>query len=108
MNVRREVSAEKISLKSRARRSKRGLRNNTMIDPVSAPLGASALQGMQNAEAQFEKAAGRIVQLPAAVGGGGDTVDLSAEIVAMLSARDNFMANVEAAKTGDSLQRALL
>ncbi len=81
-----------------------------MIDPVSAPLGASALQGMQNAEAQFEKAAGRIAQLPAATGAGagGDIVDLSAEIVAMLSARDNFMANVEAAKTGDALQRALL
>lgn len=81
-----------------------------MIDPVSSPIGASALQGMQNAEAQFQKAAGRIAQLPAAVDPGavGDTVDLSAEIVAMLSARDNFMANVEVAKSGDSMQRALL
>ena len=82
-----------------------------MIDPVSTPIAVSSLQGIENAQAQFEHAAGRVARLPAAVDDGaaaGDTVDLSAEIVAMLSARDNFMANVEAAKTGDELQRVLL
>ena len=85
------------------------------MNPVSSwsPIGASFLQGMQNAQAQFDKAASRIAQLPngvdaGAAGAGGDTIDLSAEIVAMMSARDNFMANVEAAKTGDSMQRTLL
>ena len=68
---------------------------------------------MQNAQAQFDKAASRIAQLPNGLDAGtsgatGDTIDLSAEIVAMMSARDNFMANVEAAKTGDSMQRTLL
>ena len=65
---------------------------------------------MQNAEAQFQAAAGKIAQLPAVLQNpqNPDTVDLSAEMVALLSARDNFMANVEAAKTGDQLQRALL
>ena len=81
-----------------------------MIDPVSSPIGLSSLQGMKNAEAQFQTAAGKIAQLPDVLQNPPktDTVDLSAEMVAMLSARDNFMANVEAAKTGDELQRALL
>jgi len=79
-----------------------------MIDPVSTPIGFSSLQGMQQAEAQFNTAAGKIAQLPSTANGGGDTVDLSAEIVAMMGARDNFMANVGAAKTGDQLQRTLL
>lgn len=79
-----------------------------MIDPVSTPIGFSSLQGMQKAEAQLNTAAGRIAQLPTAANGGGDTIDLSAEIVALMSARDNFMANVGAAKTGDQIQRALL
>lgn len=81
-----------------------------MIDPVSSSIGTSSLLGMQNAENQFQVAAGKIAQLPAALQNPQkpDTVDLSAEMVAMLSARDNFMANVEAAKTGDQLQRTLL
>ena len=81
-----------------------------MIDPVSSPISVTSLQGMQKAEAQLEHAAGRIARLPAAVQNpqDPDTVDLSAEIIAMMGARDNFMANVEAAKTGDELQRALL
>ena len=81
-----------------------------MIDPVSSPIGFSSLQGIQNAEKQFETAARGVAKLPNAVeaGAGPDTVDLSAEIVAMMSARDNFMANVESAKTGDELQRTLL
>ena len=80
------------------------------VCPSCSPIGDSALQGMQKAQAQFDKAAGRIAQLPNAAdaGAGGDTIDLSAEIVAMMSARDNFMANVEAAKTGDAMQRTLL
>ena len=87
------------------------------MNPVCSscsPISASALQGMQKAEAQLGTAANKIAQLPNAVDGGatgaagGDTVDLSAQMVALLSARDNFMANVEAFKTGDSMQRTLL
>lgn len=81
-----------------------------MIDPVSTPLSVSSLQGMQNAEARFQTTAERIAQLPGAWQNpqSPDRIDLSAEMVAMMSARDNFMANVEAAKAGDGLQRALL
>lgn len=75
-----------------------------MIDPVSGSIAVTSLQGMQKAESQVYTAAARIAAWPDT----SDTVDLSAEMVAMMSARDNFMANVEAAKTGDEMQRALL
>ena len=88
----------------------------TPVCSSCSPIGASALQGMQKAEAQLGKAADKIAQLPNAVDSGtagatgspGDTVDLSTQMVALLGARDNFMANVEAFKTGDSMQRTLL
>ena len=75
-----------------------------MIDPLSSPIAASSLRGMESAISQFQKAAENIAQAPEHP----DTVDLSAEMIALLSARDNFMANVEAAKTGDAIQRSLL
>lgn len=81
-----------------------------MINPVSTPIPISSLEGMQNAQAQLEAAAGKIARLPAALQNPepGDTVDLSAEMIALMSARDNFMANVGAAKSGDAIERALL
>ena len=75
-----------------------------MIDPFSSPIAATSLRGMESAISQLQTAAERIAQAPE----NPDTVDLSAEMIAMLSARDNFMANVEAAKTGDAIHRSLL
>lgn len=88
----------------------------TPVCSSCSPISASAVQGMQKAEAQLGKAADKIAQLPNALnaeangasGPSGDTVDLSTQMVALLGARDNFMANVEAFKTGDSMQRTLL
>jgi len=84
-----------------------------MTNPVSSPIALSSLQGMQKAETQFQTAAGNIAQLSAAPQGppnpqAPDSLDLSSQMVALLGARDNFMANVGAAKTGDEMQRALL
>ena len=81
-----------------------------MVNPVANSIAASSLEGMHRAEEQLNAAAGRIARMPANAGPGqsGDVVDLSAEMVALMTARDNFMANVGAAKTGDQLQRALL
>jgi len=83
-----------------------------MIDPVSTlpSIAQTSLQGMQRAQAQLNTAATNIARLPEVTqpGQGGDVVDLSTDMVALLSSRDNFMANVEAAKTGDQMQRDLL
>lgn len=84
-----------------------------MTDPVSSSISYTSLQGMQKAESQLQAAASNIAQMPAALQDpqnpqAPDSLDLSAQMVALLSARDNFMANVGAAKTGDEMQRALL
>ena len=78
-----------------------------MTNGVSSTIYASSLQGMQRAETQLQKAAAGIAQWPNAAPDG-DTLDLSAEMVALMTSRDNFMANVEAARTGDEMQRTLL
>jgi hypothetical protein len=82
-----------------------------MIEPVSSPsILESSLQGMNKTQAQLGTTAARLARLPAAPEPGqvSDTVDLSTEMISLLNSRDNFMANVEAAKTGDQLQRSLL
>ena len=83
-----------------------------MIDPVSTfpSIAETSLQGMQRAQAQLNVAASNIAKTPQVTEPcqGGDVVDLSTDMVALLSSRDNFMANVEAAKTGDQMQRDLL
>jgi flagellar hook protein FlgE len=59
---------------------------------------------MQKAETQLNTAANKIAQSAQS----GDTLDLSSDMVSLITARDNFMANVGAAKSGDEMQRALL
>ncbi len=81
-----------------------------MIAPVPPSIASSSLQGMQKAQAQLNKTAANIAALPAAADTPPttDTLDLSTDMVNLISARDNFMANVGAAKTGDEMQRTLL
>ncbi|MGA2600201.1 MAG: hypothetical protein ABSH09_24810 [Bryobacteraceae bacterium] len=76
-----------------------------MINPVASSVSAASLQGMQKAETQLNTTANKIAQFPQ---NGGDTLDLSSDMVSLISSRDNFMANVGAAKTGDAMQRAAL
>lgn len=75
-----------------------------MINPVASSVSAASLQGMQKAETQLNTAANKIAQSAQS----GDTLDLSSDMVSLITARDNFMANVGAAKSGDEMQRALL
>ncbi len=72
---------------------------------MTSPISLTSLQGMQKAEGQLDKGANRIAKQGSE---GGDVVDLSAEMVALMSARNNFAANVKAAKTGDEMQQSLL
>ena len=66
-----------------------------------------AAQGMDRAQAEFEKAAGRIAgsntpqQAP-------DTVSLSDEMVALLSAKNDFTANVRSAQVAGEMDKATL
>jgi flagellar hook protein FlgE len=63
------------------------------------------LQGMERAEASLDRVASTTA---ASSQPSGDTVDLSAQAVAMLQAQDNFGANVKAAQTMDQLTGSLL
>ncbi|MBI1792435.1 MAG: flagellar protein [Acidobacteria bacterium] len=58
-----------------------------------------ALEGMHRAEQSLEKTAARIARLPLTVDAPPqDQVDLSAEAIALLEARNAFAANARAAR----------
>ena len=63
----------------------------------------SSLQGMQQAENQLNQVAQTIAQ----AGPQGDTVDLSAQAVAMIQAKNSFEANTAALKVGEEMTQAL-
>ena len=67
-------------------------------------ISAAALSGMHRAEARLEATAQRLAR----VSDPADTVDLSAEMVALLEARNDFAVNAKVLKTGDEIERVLL
>ncbi len=82
-----------------------------------------SLEGLQRAEAQIAESAKRLSRLPAAFtsllsktsGGGGlgdaqpvDIVDISAETIALMQARNAGEANIAAIRTFDEVQQHLL
>ena len=71
---------------------------------------AIALQGLQQAEVQLETAASAIATggATSANAGNPDVVDLSAEIVALMSAQNSFSANLATLKTADQIQKTLI
>ena len=75
------------------------------MDPSSI-----ALQGLQRAEVQLETAAARIANAGATSTPGSnlDVVDLSAEMVALMSAQTSFSANLATLKTADQMQKSLI
>ncbi|HLJ44453.1 MAG TPA: flagellar basal body rod C-terminal domain-containing protein [Bryobacteraceae bacterium] len=75
------------------------------------PAFSSALQGLSSAETQLNTAAEHIARAPVSVTSApspGDSVDLSAEMVALMESRQNFDANLATLRTGDEMQRTLL
>ncbi len=65
-----------------------------------------ALGGLQQAQGQVEKAASRISA--AGSGSPADTVDLSQNMVALLSAKSEFSANLNVLKVADEMQKSLV
>jgi flagellar hook protein FlgE len=63
-----------------------------------------ALGGMAGAEARLETTAKRL----AGVADPADTVDLSAEMVALMESRNTFAANANVLKTADEMERKAL
>lgn len=69
-----------------------------------------SIQGMQSSLAQFDQVATKIAQSPASVTSAPqeDTVDLSAQAVALIQAKNSFEANTKAFKVGDEMTQYLL
>ncbi len=68
------------------------------------------LQGLSQAQAQLEHAAVRIAGAGASSVDGMalDTVDLSAEIVALMSAQSSFEANVQTARVSEQVHKSAI
>jgi flagellar basal body rod protein FlgG len=63
------------------------------------------LEGMNRASASVDRAATRIAAAPFP---GGDSVDLSNEMVALMTGQNSFEANVKVAQTEDQMTRSAL
>jgi len=72
---------------------------------VVMQITAIALQGLDHARAQFEKSASRLARLGS---GGGDIVDLSQEMVALLLAKNQFVLNTRLLRTADEMEGHML
>jgi flagellar hook protein FlgE len=73
-------------------------------------ISAIALQGLQQADAQLEKAAIKIAAYGASSPDGAnlDTVDLSAEVVALMSAKTDYLTNLKTLQTANEIQKNVI
>ena len=69
-----------------------------------------ALAGLHRAGVKLEKAATRVASFGADSSGGAnaDTVDLSAEMLAVMSAKSEFSANLKSLETAGKEQKRLI
>ncbi len=73
-------------------------------------ISGMVLQGLQQAQTQLEHAAVRIAGAGASSVEGAplDTVDLSAEVIALMSARTDFSLNAESFRTQQQMQKTAI
>jgi flagellar hook protein FlgE len=69
-------------------------------------IASIALGGLQQASARFEKAASQMSATASPQAG--DSVDLSTAAVAMLTARNQFSANLKAVHVADKMERTAI
>jgi len=76
-------------------------------DKTYVDISSTALQGLEAAQLQVERSGQRLAGVGASTPDGAvvDTVDLSAEAVALLSASRQFAANVNVLKVADNMQK---
>ena len=74
------------------------------VSPISI-----ALQGLEQADTQLDAAASQIAQAgaPSDNGGNPDVLDLSAEMIALMTAQNQFSANLQTLSTADQIQQTL-
>jgi hypothetical protein len=92
-------------------RGKQGLKSKGLAaDQKDMDLSAIALQGLQQASTQLEQAATRIASFGASSADGAslDTVDLSAEMVAMLAPQEQASVNLQTLKTAGEVTHSMI
>jgi hypothetical protein len=70
-------------------------------------ISSIALQGLQQAQNQLDTSARRIASIGSQTPAGAsvDTVDLGQEAVSLLSAKNDFAANINVLKIADKMQK---
>lgn len=69
-------------------------------------ISAIALQGLEQAQVQLGNAATKLASAGASPNGAGvDIVDLSAQMVALLSAKNNVSVNLSVLKTASQIEK---
>jgi hypothetical protein len=73
-------------------------------------LSTSALQGLQQANTQLNSAASSIASFQSSTPAGAnvDTVDISTDVVALLSAQNLYSANLATSKTAEQVSQSTL
>jgi hypothetical protein len=71
-------------------------------------LSAIALQGLDQAQTALETAASKIASAGTLSPDSADAVDISAEMVALLSARNMFSVNLATLKVADEVQKSVI
>lgn len=73
-------------------------------------LSSIAIRGLQQAEAQLEKTATKVASWGgnSLDGAAVDTVDLSVEMVALMSAANQFSVNLSTLKTAEQVQKKVI
>lgn len=68
-------------------------------------ISAIAIQGIDQAQGQLESVATTLASAATTGGGNLDVVDLSAEVVALMSAKIDFSANLAVVKTASQIDQ---
>jgi hypothetical protein len=76
-------------------------------DTKRMDISAIALQGLQQAETQLENAA-TVIASAGANSASPDAVDLTVEMTALMSARNQSAVNLSVLKTADEMQKATI
>lgn len=77
----------------------------TLADKPDMEISSIGLSAMQNAQDRFERAAAQVARAPADPQ---DSVDLSAQAVQMISAKNQYATGVKIVHLGDEMQQSLL
>jgi hypothetical protein len=80
-----------------------------VADRPNMDISAIAIQGLDQAQAALEQAAIKIAKFGAdATGNSDDVVDLSAEMVALMAAKNAFSVNLKVLKTAEEVQKSTI